>query len=239
MSNDAFLTTQWTRVIAAKGETEDARIALGELCESYYAPVVGFLKKEGRGDDEARDLAHDFFAWLLSRDALATLERERSRFRSYLLGALKHFILHERERSAARKRGSHFTHLPIQASTDTNPGFDPPDPLGLPPDQEFDRQWALHLIRLAMGSLEAEWKKAGKGQEFTDLRPFLDGNASHGELISLAERTGRNENTLRSQLHRLKSAFRKELKSHISPTVHSSREVADEMQTLVFSLAAN
>ena len=55
--SDPFFTTQWTRVIAAKGETEDARLALGELCEAYYDPVVGFLRKEGRSGDEARELA--------------------------------------------------------------------------------------------------------------------------------------------------------------------------------------
>ena len=71
--SDPFFTTQWTRVIAAKGETEDARMALGELCESYYDPVVGFLRGEGRSDEDARELAHGFFAWLLSRDALASL----------------------------------------------------------------------------------------------------------------------------------------------------------------------
>jgi len=54
-------------VIAAKGETEDARLALSELCEAFYDPVVGFLRKEGRSKDEARELAHDFFAWLLAR----------------------------------------------------------------------------------------------------------------------------------------------------------------------------
>ena len=52
--SDHFFTTQWTRVVAAKGETEDARLALSELCDMYYDPVVGFLRKEGRSDDQAR-----------------------------------------------------------------------------------------------------------------------------------------------------------------------------------------
>lgn len=234
--SDPFFTTQWTRVIAAKGETEESRLALGELCEAYYDPVVGFLRKEGRTEDEARELAHGFFAWVLSRDALSSLERERSRFRSYLLGALKHFITNQREKSSAQKRGSQHTHLPIQSATDTHPGLDPADHLGLPPDQEFDRQWALHLIRQALAELKAEWTDAGKEQEFTDLRPFLDGNASHGELSRLAERTGQNENTLRSQLHRLRRALRKQLKSQVVLTVASAEEASTELNTLIGSL---
>lgn len=234
--NDSFFTTQWTRVIAAKGETEEARLALSELCEAYYDPVVGFLRMEGRSEDDARELAHGFFAWLLSRDAFSALERERSRFRSYLLGALKHFITNEREKSSAQKRGSQHTHLPIQPATDTQPGLDPADQLGLAPDQEFDRQWALHLIRQALAELKAEWTHAGKQQEFCDLRPFLDGNASRGELAGLAERTGLNENTLRSQLHRLRRAFRKQLKVQVSPTVAKENEAATELTTLIDSL---
>ena len=236
MNQDAFLTTQWTRVIAAKGDSDDARNALGELSESYYAPVVSFLRKEGRSDDDARDLAHSFFAWLLSRDALATIEPERGRFRSYLLGALKHFITNEREKSSAQKRGNQITHLSIQSATDTSPGLDPADSLTLPPDQEFDRQWALHLIRQAMTALQKEWTAAGKGEEFESLRPFLDGNATHGELTELAQSSGQNENTLRSQLHRLRRAFRKQLKAQITPTVPSSSDVSDELETLVTSL---
>ncbi len=234
--SDQFLTTQWTRVIASKGQTDDARIALSELSELYYAPVVGFLMREGRSDDTARELAHDFFEWLLSHDAFSSLERERSRFRSYLLGALKHFIIRQREKSAAQKRGSQITHLHIQSSTDTSPGLDPADPLCLPPDQEFDRQWALHLIGEALCKIETEWIEADKGQEFINLRPFLDGNASHGDLGALATRTGQNENTLRSQIHRLRRSFRKHLKSQVSPTVSNDREVSSELQTLVDAL---
>lgn len=234
--SDPFLTTQWTRVIAAKGESEDARLALGELCEAYYAPVVDFLRKEGRSDEDARELAHDFFEWLLSRDALASLERERSRFRSYLLGALKHYIVHQREKAAARKRGSQVTHLHLEDATDTSPGLDPADPLALAPDREFDRQWALHLIRQALTTLKSEWIAAGREEEFTNLRPFLDGNSSHGELIQLAERTGLNENTLRSQLHRLRRDFQKHLKAKVSPTVTSNQDTSTELHTLIDAL---
>lgn len=229
-----FASLHPTRVIAARGNSSDARQALSELADSYYAPVVAFLKKEGRNDDAARDLAHSFFASLLSRDALATLEPNRSRFRSYLLGALKHFIVHQREKSSAQKRGSQITHLPIQPSTDTSPGLDPPEALALPPDQEFDRQWALHLISQALTILEAQWNTAGKSDDFENLRPFLDGNASHG---ALAEKTGQNENTLRSQLHRLRRSFRQQPKSLISPTVPTKQDVTDELQTLVLSLS--
>lgn len=235
--SDQFFTTQWTRVIAAKGDSDTSRQALGDLCESYYAPVVAFLRQEGRTDDAARDLAHHFFAWLLSRDSLATLQPRQSRFRSYLLGSLKHFLSHQREKSRALKRGSQITHLPIRDQTETSPALDPPDSVTLPPDQEFDRQWALHLIRQALDSLAAEWDGAHKSPSFEQLRPFLDGNAPHGALAQLALESGLNENTLRSTLHRLRSQFRQHLKDGIAPTVDSEADVTTELQVLFAALS--
>ncbi len=106
MSHDehAFHTTQWTQVLSTRGDSDIAREALSDLAERYYAPVVAFLKREGRGEDAARELAHGFFAWLLSRDTFAKLERDRGRFRSYLLGALKHYISHQREHAGLYDR---------------------------------------------------------------------------------------------------------------------------------------
>jgi DNA-directed RNA polymerase specialized sigma24 family protein len=186
MSRNDFLTTQWTQVLAARGESEDARSALGVLSERYYTPVVAFLRKEGRKEDVARELAHGFFAWLLSGDALKQLDRNRGRFRSYLLGALKHYLSHERDRAQRKKRGEGASHTPIGLGTDATPGVDPQESLSLPPDREFDRQWALHVLREAMVALEKEWNDAGKKEQFSQLRPFLDGDAEHGALVEFA-----------------------------------------------------
>lgn len=237
MSSERFCTTQWTLVVAAQGESDSSREALGELCQSYYTPVIAFLRKEGRHEEAAREVAHNFFAWLLSRDSLASLQPRQSRFRSYLLGALKHFLFNQGQKDRAQKRGAHLTHLPIEAGTGTSPALDPADSSTLPPDCEFDRQWALHLIRQALASLEAEWHKSGKTPTFDQLRPFLDGNAPRGALAQLASQTGLNENSLRSTLHRLRAQFRSHLKSCIAPTVNSDSDISRELQTLFEALA--
>jgi RNA polymerase sigma-70 factor (ECF subfamily) len=94
-------------VRAAHGASPEARAALSELCEAYYAPVVAFLRREGRGEDAARELAHEFFAKVLADDSLGEVERGRGRFRSYLLGAVKHFLANRRRdatREKARRR---------------------------------------------------------------------------------------------------------------------------------------
>lgn len=236
MSSDAFHTTQWTQVLSTRGEGEAARSALSELTERYYAPVVAFLQREGRGEDVARDVAHGFFAWLLARDPFRGVDRGRGRFRSYLLGSLKHYLSHEREKASRQKRGGDITHLAIGASTDTSPGLDPADDLGLAPDREFDRQWALHILAEAMTALEEEWRQSGKGEQFDQLRPFLDAEPQRGALAELADSMGQNEATLRSHLHRLRRAFRRQVKAQIAPTLEGDGELADEMELLFAAL---
>jgi DNA-directed RNA polymerase specialized sigma24 family protein len=236
MSHDehAFHTTQWTQVLSTRGDSDIAREALSDLAERYYAPVVAFLKREGRGEDAARELAHGFFAWLLSRDTFAKLDR--GRFRSYLLGALKHYISYERERAGRQKRGGDVTHVAIGASTGTSLGFDPADDLALPPDREFDRLWALHILSEAMHALEGEWNSSGRAEQFVSLRPFLDVEPAHGVLAEFAAITGKNEATLRSQLHRLRRAFRRQVKAQIAPTLEAEGELEGEMELLFAAL---
>ena len=236
MSDDAFHTTQWTQVLSARGDSEPARQALADLAERYYAPVIAFLQREGRTPDAARDLAHSFFAWLLSRTPLDELERGRGRFRSYLLGTLKHYLSNERTRAARQKRGGDITHLAIDAETATSPAIDPADQFVLAPDREFDRQWALHILGEAMLALEKEWDQKGKTKEFTQLRPFLDTPPTHGAIAKLAKSDAKNEATLRSNLHRLRRAFRKQVKAQIAPTLDSDQEIDTEMQELLAAL---
>src|SRR5208283_5606076 len=101
-----FRETRWTQVSRAKTDSPEGRRALAELCNAYYEPVATFLRCELREADAARELAHDFFAHMLAGGAIARAEQERGRFRSYLLGAVKHFLSHHREALRRLKRGS-------------------------------------------------------------------------------------------------------------------------------------
>ena len=158
---NTFRTTRWTGVLAARGESPEARQALRELCEAYYGPVEAFVRRYRGGRDDAGDLTQAFFARLLEGDGLGGVERTRGRFRSYLLGAVKHFLADQAGRSSAEKRGGG----QAPQSLDGRPGREPhdvADPHGFPPDAFFDRQWALAVVARAMGVLEAE-AQGGRG----------------------------------------------------------------------------
>ena len=124
-----FVTTRWTRVVRAKGGTEDAQAALSELCETYYAPVRQFVRAWTRNDDKADDLTQGFFAKVLKGGAFDNAAPERGRFRSFLLGSVKHFLMDMRDREKAAKRGGGKAQESIEGGgSDTSPGLELPVP---------------------------------------------------------------------------------------------------------------
>lgn len=235
-SNSDFHTTRWTLVLQATGHSDQGQRALSDLCAAYYEPVVAFLRATGRDADTAREMAHGFFEELLAKPQLSGAEPGRGRFRSYLLGALKHYLGHEKERRLSQKRGGSAEIIPMESGTETSPGIDPPDDQTLPPDREFDRQWALHVLQRAMVLLEQEWKSDGREGEFSELQPFIGGDSAHGALAALAEQRRENPATLRKTISRLRHQFRQLVKSEITPTLTSSDEADAEMRELLAAL---
>ena len=234
---NAFHTTRWTLVRNAAGRTAEARQALGELCAGYYAPIVAFLRRDPLGrreEDAARELAHEFFAKVLADDALGEVERGRGRFRSYLLGAVKHFLANHRRNAAREKRGGGAEHVAIGESTDTSPGVDGATADGLALDAVFDREWALSLVERALISLE---KESGEDAHFAALKPWLTPAASPKAQTEVAAQLGLSEGALKVAIHRLRRRFREIVRAEIAQTLHDPADLADEMRHLVAALA--
>jgi hypothetical protein len=114
----------------------------------YYEPVLAFLRCELRDADAAREMTHEFFAQLLAGGGIARAEREHGRFRSYLLGAVKHFLSHQRGAAQALKRGGGV--VPVSMDEDASAARAIPDARQISPDAAFDRQWALTLLSRAL-----------------------------------------------------------------------------------------
>jgi len=233
-----FHTTRWTLVRHATGHSAEGRQALSDLCAAYYKPVVAFMRREGFEEDAARDLAHDFFRQLLERPSLQGANRAEGRFRNYLLGAIKHFLAHERERGNRLKRGGGTIALPLDAGTDTSPGVVLADHNELSPDKFFDRQWALAVLERAFAALETEREAAGKDAEFARLKPWLTGDAVYGDQVEAARGLGLSEGALKVTVHRLRRRFRELLKAEIAQTLDSPEAVEEEMRHLFSALGS-
>ena len=232
---EAFCTTRWTQVTRAKADSPEGRGALAELCNAYYEPVAAFLRCEVCDPDAARDLAHDFFAHLLAGGAIAQAQPEHGRFRSYLLGAVKHFVAHHREAAGRLKRGGGVESISLQ-DTEAGVARTVPDARVLSPDAAFDRQWAMTVVARALESLQAECANEGRGAFFEQAKPWLTGEAAHGEQAALAASCGLNPNALKVAVHRLKRRFRELLKTAVAGTLDDPGLVEAEMRALFAAL---
>jgi RNA polymerase sigma-70 factor (ECF subfamily) len=234
--NSPFAATRWTLVLRARGGSAESRVALGELCEAYYAPVLEFIRAAVRDEDQARDLTQGFFARVLQGGAFDRAEPERGRFRSFLLGAVKHFLSDIRDRDCAQKRGGGVEVFSLEPGSDTSPGFDAPDPQAAVSDATFDRQWAFTLLDRALRQLGAELAAAGKADHFDALKPWLTGAAATPQSEAAA-RLGLSESAVKVAIHRLRTRFRELVKAEIAQTVSEPAEVAGELNYLVEVLA--
>jgi RNA polymerase sigma-70 factor (ECF subfamily) len=236
----AFAPTRWTLVLAARGETPAAQAALGELCEAYWTPVFRFLRREGRDEDTARELTQDFFARILARDGFARADPERGRFRSFLLGAVKHFLGDVRDRGQAAKRGGGTATepLPGEGGTDTAAGFQIADPTADVPDTFFDRQWAFALMENSFATLAAELATGGKAEQFAVLKPWLVGDTAELSQAGAAQMLGVSEGAVKVAIHRLRKRFRELVRAEVAQTVPEPAQVDIELRYLVEVLAA-
>jgi DNA-directed RNA polymerase specialized sigma24 family protein len=169
MSEDdaSFFTMRWTRVAHSQGDSESVKLGLSELCEAYYAPVHAFVRATLRDDEAARDLTQAFFTKVLGQDAFEGADPERGRFRSFLLGAVKHFLWDSRRRDYAQKRGGGVPDLSLDETA-----F-PEDTRQLPPDAEFDRRWALTILTKALAGVRKKMEEKRQLEMFEALKPWL------------------------------------------------------------------
>lgn len=237
----SFVPTRWTLILRARGESTAARAALGELCEAYYAPVLAFIRSAGRNEDTARDLAQEFFARLLGGHGLDTVDPTRGRFRSFLLGAVKHFLADQHDRGQAAKRGAGQAPVSIQAGagSHTSTELQIPDPAGPPSDTFFDRHWAQTLVERAINQLAAESKEGGKAEQFQALKPWLLGSVESLSQAETARSLGLTEGAVKVAIHRLRRRFRELVKTEISQTVADPAQIHEELNYLVEVLSSS
>jgi RNA polymerase sigma-70 factor (ECF subfamily) len=219
-------------VCLAKADSEDGRKALADLCDAYYEPVVAYLRSFFRDAEVAREMSHAFFAEMLGGGTIHTADRERGRFRSYLLGAVKHFVGHQREAARRMKRGGGS----VAVSMDDGEAAEVPDLRVLSPDAEFDRQWAMTVIARSMEMLRLECVAEGRGAFFNAVSGILNGHASHGDQTTIAAACGMTFDAFRMAVSRLRKRLRDCVKAEVAGTLDDPAAVQDEMEALFAAL---
>ncbi len=228
----SFDTTQWTLVVAA-GDSQhpDSRAALEDLCQSYWYPLSAYLRRRGYARDEAEDVVQGFFTQLLDKKYLKAADRERGRFRSFLLTSLKNFAANEWDRKKAKKRGGATTTLSLDFETaEGRYHLEPASEQT--PEQVFDRGWAVTQLRQALERVGAESTGGESERRFELLKGYLTGDAQDVRYKDVADELDMSEGAVKVAVHRLRQRFGDVLRDEVARTLNDPADVDDEIRHL-------
>jgi DNA-directed RNA polymerase specialized sigma24 family protein len=229
-----FPITSWTLVVAAGNQgSQDGRAALARLCEQYWYPVYAYVRRRGYPQEEARDLSQDFFIRILEGRYLDRADRNRGRFRSFLLNSCKYFLSDQADRAGAQKRGGGVI-LPFEVGAgEQRYRFEPLD--NETPEDIFERNWAVSLLDRVVSRLKDEYIQHGGPGDFEKLKVFLLGQ-SEVPYAQLAHEMGSSEGGLKVAVHRLRKRYRVLFHNAIAETVADPSEIDSEIGFLISAL---
>jgi len=237
-----FASTRWTVVYQAgdsKTSSQNALSALSELCQIYWRPVYLFLRRQGIPQHDAQDLTQSFFVDLIENRAYARADEVKGRFRSFLLGTLKHFLAHARDRDRAQKRGGGVQRVHLDEAALLEAETHAASCQGWSADGVFEREWATSLLRQGLDRLAQEYAVAGKDALFEALKVHLTGGPTAAvPYEEMAKQLGRAATTLRSDVARLRARYRAILREEVSGTVVDPSDVDEELRHLRQVMAA-
>ncbi|MES2569280.1 MAG: sigma-70 family RNA polymerase sigma factor [Verrucomicrobiota bacterium] len=230
-----FHTTRWS-LVGRVGDQETSAAALESLCAAYWNPLHAYVCRRGYGIEEARDLTQSFFATLLSKDLFSQADPERGKLRTFLLGALNHFLINDWDKNRALKRGGGCEVVSLDAcDSEDRPLHEPADELS--PEKLFDRRWAETLLELVFARMRREYEAVGQSERFELCKAWLAGNDGTTSYTEVAVRLGIAETGVRTLVHRLRRRFRELMRAEIAETVNTPADVDEEIRALFHALS--
>jgi RNA polymerase sigma-70 factor (ECF subfamily) len=209
---------------------------MAELCRVYWYPLYAYVRRGGYDIHEAEDLTQEFFLRLLAKNCLAGVDRQKGKFRAFLLASLKHFLANQWDRSQAQKRGGSQTIIPLDTlNAESRYRLEPAHELT--PERLFERQWALTVLEQVLARLQAEFFVLHEEQAaFGVLKQYLTGSGASATYAQAAAKLGMTEGAVKVAVHRLRRRYRKLLREEIAQTVAGPEEIDDEIRYLLSCL---
>ena len=231
-----FATTRWSIVLSAGRSDSDRSLAsLEQLCQSYWRPLYVYIRRRGYNEADAKDLTQAFFTWVIERNWLARADRQRGRFRSFLLTSASAFLANEWDKTQTQKRGGGQVFTVAFTGADGVDSWLPTD--RTTPEQSFEWRWAMTLLDKVMNRLAADYEAHGNGELFKVLKPCLLGERDAQPYKTLAAQLNMTEGSIKVAVHRLRQNYRALLRAEIADTVDNPAEVDEELRHLFTVLA--
>jgi DNA-directed RNA polymerase specialized sigma24 family protein len=228
-----FTTTHWSLVLNAGDPSSPlATESLEKLCRSYWYPLYAYVRRLGENEESAKDLTQGFFARLLEKNYLAQVQREKGKFRSFLLGALKHFVADEWDKARAQKRAGGQPPISLDDTTcEDRYRLEPVDTMDA--EKLYERQWALTVLEHARHRLKQEYEEAGKAALYEHLKVYETGDRSGPPYAEVAVKLGLGESGVKSAVLRMRQRYRELVRAEVANTLQSAEEVDSEIRYLI------
>jgi len=236
-TGQSFATTHWTVVLTAqKLDSPQVAAALERLCQTYWGAIYAYLRRSGRAPADAADLTQAFFARFLEKRFLDDVDRQKGRFRSFLLKALNHFLADEWRAAHALKRGGAHVQLSIDTA-DWESRFGHELKSEANPEHLFERRWAMLVFDRALNRMRVEFVESGREEEFERLKEFLTQPSRDGDYAGAAAELELEEGAVAVRVHRLRRRFGQLVRAEVAQTVATPGEVAEELRHLLAVLS--
>ncbi len=217
---------------AGRDDSPQARQALETLCRSYWYPLYAFVRRQGRSPEDAQDLTQDFFAHLLSNGFPCGARPERGKFRSFLLVALRHFLVDQHRHANAAKRGGGQTLISLDVNrAEERFGAEPHD--ASTPEMLYERAWAITLLERARLRLANEYTAAGKDDLYERLKVFPVAGKNDQSFGLASAELGMSVGALKAAVHRMRSRYRELVREEVAHTVADPSELQAEARYLI------
>ena len=228
-----FHTTRWSIVVSARGDGSGVQDALANLCGTYWFPLYAFVRRQGVSPHDAQDLTQEFFVRLLEKGWLGGVDRERGRFRSWLLASMKHFLANEWDKARTAKRGGRAVSFSLDELDAESRLLH--EPATVSAEQIYDRRWATMLLDQVLARLRTEMAGAGRLAHFEALKFCLTGEKS--AYAEVGARLAMSEGAVKVAVHRMRERYRVLLRAEVAETVAGPEEIEDELRALLAALS--
>ncbi len=228
-----FATTHWSVVLnAGEAGSPVADEAIARLCKIYWYPLYAYVRRQGYNADQAQDLTQEFFARLLAKNYFRALDRQKGKFRSFLLASMEHFLAKEWRDARRLKRGGGQTISSLdETNAESRYKLEPAETMTA--ERIYERRWAFTLLEQAHQHLRQEFVAVVKLSLFEALQVFLTGDRSDITYAQVGANLDMTEGAVKVAVHRLRRRYGEVLREEIANTVSSPEEVEDELRHLL------
>jgi RNA polymerase sigma-70 factor (ECF subfamily) len=229
---ERFHTTHWSEIIDARTLDEThRRVTVNELISKYWKPVYCYLRRKGYDNEPAKDITQGFFhEVVLGRELIQQADRNKGRFRTFLLTALDRYAADVYDKETAAKRSPKGQRVSLETSEVVSL-LDSDSELG--PDQAFHYAWASEVLSQVLGAVKQECFNTGKAAHWEVfhakvIRPILD-NVEPPPLKEICSKYNVDSEAKASDMiFNMKRRFRSAMKRHLRQIVESESAVEEE-----------